>query len=97
MQDGLVLGRGIPRMGGFAVRELDHDEIAGPVSVQDVHGPTMDEKAPAERIQRVVDPADVLEDLRSEIDMTKVGDGIGGHGGLLCWRDQTARMREAGR
>ena len=43
----------------------------------------MDQEAPPERLQDGVDTCDVLEDLRSESNVAKVGDGIGGHGWLL--------------
>ena len=43
----------------------------------------MDQEASPERLQGGVDTCDVLEDLRSESDGAKVGDGIGGYGRLL--------------
>src|SRR3546814_10736639 len=43
----------------------------------------MDDVAPAEGRQGGIDPLQVLDDGRSHPDTVQVGDGIGGHGGLL--------------
>src|SRR3546814_12779829 len=43
----------------------------------------MDDGAPAEGRQGGIDPLQVLDDGRSHPDTVQVGDGIGGHGGLL--------------
>src|SRR3546814_1688009 len=81
--DGPVSWRIVPGRSGGAVGEGDDDEVAGPVSFQHGLAAAMDDVAPAEGRQGGIDPLQVLDDGRSHPDTVQVGDGIGGHGGLL--------------
>src|SRR3546814_3941861 len=78
-----VCSSDLPGRSGGAVGEGDDDEVAGPVSFQHGLAAAMDDVAPAEGRQGGIDPLQVLDDGRSHPDTVQVGDGIGGHGGLL--------------
>jgi hypothetical protein len=71
-------------MGVMVVRELDHDEIPRPMPVHAIDGAAMNQEATVVRLQGGINPGDVLEDLRSKVHGTEVGNGKGGHDWLLC-------------
>ena len=66
------------------VGELDQNQIAAPAALDGLGRTAVDQHPAAERVQRGVDPLEVLDDLRSEFGGVDVGDGVGGHF-LLLW------------
>src|SRR3546814_19720569 len=78
-----VCSSDLPGRSGGAVGEGDDDEVAGPVAFQHGLAAAMDDVAPAVGRQGGIDPLQVLDDGASHPDTVQVGDGIGGHGGIL--------------
>lgn len=54
----------------------------------------MDDEAAAERFQGGVDALQVFDDGGAEIDLAQVGDGVGGHGGLLVDDEEASFVPE---
>ena len=79
-QDLSVGKRTIPAARILPVRKLDDDEMPGPFVLEHVHVAAMDKKAPAKRLQRGIDPLQILDNLRTHCDLAHMGDGVGGHG-----------------
>jgi hypothetical protein len=65
-----------------AVRELDDDQVPGPVAFERRRRRAVDEEPAAERRERRVDALEVRDDLGVHGDAAEVGDGEGGHGGV---------------
>jgi len=59
--------------------EFDHDQVAGPVSLQHLGLAAVHDEPAAERCQGGVDPPQVFHDGRPHGDFVHVGHGIGGH------------------
>jgi hypothetical protein len=79
--DLLVGGGFVPASGAAGVRELDHDDAHAPRALQDLRRGVMDPEPAAERVERAVDPPQVLGDLRAGVDeAANVGDDESGHG-----------------
>jgi len=79
-QDGLIFGRGVPGACPVEIGELDHDEVAGPVALLHIHRAAMDQEAAAMGAERVIDAAQIFDDLGTHRDLAQMGGGIGGHG-----------------
>jgi hypothetical protein len=78
-QDRLVGVRGVPRLGGSQVGELDDDDGAGPGAFLHVYLSAVHDEASAEGFERVLDAFDVLEHLVVDLRGAEVGKRVGRH------------------
>src|SRR3954453_22807012 len=78
-QDLLVRRGPVPFPGLRHPWELDHDDRAGPTALHDLHRAAVHDEPSLVRVERGLDPLQVLQYIRMQRRVVQVGEGVCGH------------------